>query len=256
MIDIKKAKKAFKEYIKNYNPEDPQIKLKIAHMERVAEVSKGLAKSLGLEEEDVKLAELIGLLHDIGRFEQIRIYHTFLDKKSINHGEFGAKVLFEEGLIREFIESDEYDEIIEKAIVNHNRAKIEDGLSEREFTHAKIIRDADKTDILYILTFDKTKTCYGIEDFTNQNFTDEIYREFFEEKTINYSNMKNEADILIAHFAYIFDFNYDYGLSFVKQNKYLEKMYNRYEFKDKETMKKYTKIYEEANNYIINRIKN
>lgn len=256
MIDIKRAKNAFKNYIKNYNPEDPQIKLKIAHMLRVAEVSKSLAKSLDLKEEDVELAELIGLLHDIGRFEQIRIYHTFLDKKSINHGEFGAKILFEEGLIREFIEDNKYDEIIKKAIINHNRARIEEGLNERELIHAKIIRDADKTDILYILTFDKTKTCYGIEDFTDQKFTDEIYREFFEEKTINYANMKNEADILIAHFAYIFDFNYEYGLSVVKQNEYLEKMYKRYEFKDKETTEKYKNIYEEANKYIISRIKN
>lgn len=256
MIDIVKAKETFKKYIKNYNPDDPQIKLKISHMLRVADVSKNLAKSLELSEEDVKLAELIGLLHDIGRFEQIRIYHTFLDKKSINHGEFGAKILFEDGLIREFIEEDKYDEIIRNAILNHNRGKIEEGLSKQEVLHAKIIRDADKTDILYILTFDKTKTCYGIEDFTNQKFTDEICREFFEEKAIHYSNMKNEADILIAHFAYIFDFNFEYGLKVVKENEYLEKMYKRYEFKDKETMEKYEKIYKEANNYILSRIKN
>ena len=255
MIEIIKAKKAFNEYIKTYNPEDPQIKLKITHMLRVAEVSKRIAKGLGLSEEDVKLAELIGLLHDIGRFEQIRIYHTFLDKKSINHGELGAKILFEDGIIKEFIEDDKYNEIIKKAILNHNRAKIEEGLSERELLHAKIIRDADKTDILYILTFDKTKTCYGIEDFTNQKFTNEICREFFEEKAINYSNIENEADILIAHFAYIFDFNFEYGLSIVKENEYLEKIYKRYDFKDKETMKKYNDIYKEANNYILSRIK-
>ena len=250
MIDIKRAKYAFKEYVKNYNPEDPQIKLKIAHMERVADVARNTAQYLKLSEEDIELAELIGLLHDIGRFEQIRIYHTFVDKKSINHGEFGAKILFEEGLIREFIEDNQYDNIIKKAILNHNRKEIEDGLTERELLHSKIIRDSDKTDILYILTFDKTKTCYGVEDFSNQKFTDEVYREFMEERTLNYSNMENEADILVAHFAYIFDFNYEYGLNYIKENGYLEKLYKRYNFKDKETMEKYNKIYEEAKSYI------
>ena len=47
-IDIVKAKKAFKEYVKNYNPEDAKIKIKIAHIERVAQVAKQLAENLNL----------------------------------------------------------------------------------------------------------------------------------------------------------------------------------------------------------------
>ena len=70
MIDIVRAKKAFKEYVKKYNPDDSKVKLKIAHIERTAEVAKKLATELMLEKEDIELAELIGLLHDIGRFEQ------------------------------------------------------------------------------------------------------------------------------------------------------------------------------------------
>lgn len=80
-IDIEKAKDAFKEYVKNYDPEDKQVKLKIEHIERVSQLAKNMAEELKLSEEDIALAELIGLLHDIGRFEQIRIYHTFVDKK-------------------------------------------------------------------------------------------------------------------------------------------------------------------------------
>lgn len=109
MIDIVRAKKAFKEYVKKYNPDDSKVKLKIAHIERTAEVAKKLATELMLEKEDIELAELIGLLHDIGRFEQIRIYHTFVDKISIDHGKLGAKILFEDGLIRNFIEDKKYD---------------------------------------------------------------------------------------------------------------------------------------------------
>lgn len=111
-INITKAKEAFKEYVKNYDPEEGRVKVKISHIERVANLARKMAEELNLSEEDIQLAELIGLLHDIGRFEQIRLYHTFVDRKSVNHGELGAKILFEDGLIRNFIETDEFDEII------------------------------------------------------------------------------------------------------------------------------------------------
>ena len=117
MIDINRAKNAFDEYVKNYNPENGKIRLKISHIKRVASISKDIATELGLSKEDIQLAELIGLLHDIGRFEQVRIYNTFVDKNSINHGQLGAKILFEDGLIRNFVEDNQYDEIIRKAIV-------------------------------------------------------------------------------------------------------------------------------------------
>lgn len=158
LIDIKKTKQEFKRYVENYNPKDEKIKIKINHIERVAEISKKIAQNLKLSEEEIQLAELIGLLHDIGRFEQIRLYNTFNDKDSINHGEFAVKILFEDGLIRKFIETDKYDKIIKLAIVNHNRTYIEEGLTERELLHAKIIRDADKTDIYSVLISENKKT--------------------------------------------------------------------------------------------------
>ena len=126
MIDVQKALNEYNKYIKNYNIKDDKIALKVAHMLRVKENAKKIARSLKLENEDVELAELIGLFHDIGRFEQVRIYNTFVDKNSVNHGELGAKILFEDGLIRNFITDNSFDEIIKKAIINHNRNQIED----------------------------------------------------------------------------------------------------------------------------------
>lgn len=194
-IDIEKAKQAFKEYVKNYDQEDKQVKLKIEHIERVSQLARNMAEKLKLSEEDIALAELIGLLHDIGRFEQIRIYHTFIDKKSINHGELGAKVLFEEGLIRKFIETDEFDEIIRLSIINHNRDDIEEDLTERQLLHAKLIRDADRTDIFYILITGEEKTIWETDNMNNEIVTNEIYREFIEDKHIKFKNMETSGDI-------------------------------------------------------------
>ena len=115
------------------------------------------------------------MLHDIGRFEQVRLYHTFNDGKSVNHAEIGVKILFEDGLIREFIEDKQYDEIIKIAILNHNRQAIETGLTERQLLHSKIIRDADKIDIYYSLTIYSKEAVWESKDLSNDIISDEIY---------------------------------------------------------------------------------
>ena len=250
LIDMIEAKKAFKEYVKKYNPEDEKIKIKIAHIERVAENSKRIAENLNLSQEDIELAELIGLLHDIGRFEQVRLYHTFVDKDSINHGEYGAKVLFEDGLIRKFIKDDKFDRIIKWAIVNHNRADIEEGLTERENLHAKIIRDADKTDIFTILISGDKKAIWEKADLSGDKISDEIYREFVEDKRINYKERKTSADILVSHFNYVYDLNFPETRKIIRDNKYIDKLYQRFKFNDAETMKRFNEIYRLSKEYI------
>ncbi len=250
LIDMIEAKKAFKEYVKKYNPEDEKIKIKIVHIEKVAENSKRIAQNLGLSQEDVELAELIGLLHDIGRFEQVRLYHTFVDKDSINHGEYGAKILFEDGLIRNFIKDNKFDKIIKLAIVNHNRADIEEDLTERERLHAKIIRDADKTDIFRILISGDKKAIWEKADLSDDKISDEIYREFVEDKRINYKERKTSADILVSHFNYVYDLNFPETRKIIRDNKYIDKLYQRFKFNDAETMKKFNEIYRLSKEYI------
>lgn len=255
MIDIIKAKKAFKQYVAKYNPEDPQIALKIKHISTVTNVAKEIAEELKLPEEDIKLAELIALLHDIGRFEQIKRYHTFADRHSINHGKLGVELL-QEGLIRNFIEDEQYDNIIYTAILNHNKNRIEPNLDERTNLHAKIIRDADKTDIYNILLTDKIEAIYnGCLDMSKEKITEKIYKQFLEDKEIIYPDMVTHADNVVAHIAYVFDFNYKYGLRILKQNNSVEKLINRMNFKDADTIKKFENIKKIANEYIEERLK-
>lgn len=256
MIDLKKAKREINNYTKQYDLENDRIKVKIAHIQRVAQNSKKIAESLNLEKEDIELSELIGLLHDIGRFEQARIYNTFVDRNSVNHGELGVKILFEDRLIDKIIEDRQYDDIIKKSILNHNRnPKNVETSNERELLHSKIIRDADKIDILYILTFGKKEVAWEKADLSEETITDEIYREFIEEKSIDYSKRKTSADILVSHFAYIFDIYFKCSLKIIEENRYLEKVYNRFTFKDELTKKRIDEIYNIAVDYIDKKIK-
>ena len=257
MIDITKAKKAFKEYVKNYDIENPKIKLKIAHIERTSEVARKMAESLELQKEDIELAELIGLLHDIGRFEQVRKYNTFVDHLSENHAKIGVDILFKDGLIRNFIEDDTYDKIIELAIINHNKDKnmLPTNLSPKEELHVKLIRDSDKVDIIYILTFDDQKTLWDSDNLNKEIFSDEIYNEFIKDHNIIYKNRKTNADKLISQFAFAFDFNFDYGLKYIDENKYYDKLYNRFNFEDEKTRKRFKEIYNLTEKYIKERLK-
>lgn len=250
MIDREKALKAFYEYVSKYNPEDEKIMVKIEHIQRVAKNANDIAENLKLSKEDIDLAWLIGVLHDIGRFEQVRLYHTFNDGKSVNHAEIGSKILFEDGLIREFIEDKQYDEIIKIAILNHNRPAIETGLTERQLLHSKIIRDADKVDIYYSLTIYSKEAVWESKDLSNDIISDEIYREFKEDKRMNYKNRKSAADGLVCHFAYVYDFNYKYSLQIIYANNYIEKIYKRHKFNDAKTMERYNEIFNIAMKYV------
>lgn len=230
MINLSQAKEEFEKYVKPYGRDNVKICRKIEHSYRVIEVAEQIAKTLKLEEEDLELAKLIGLLHDIGRFEQIRIYDTFSDKDSIDHADLGVKILFEDGLIRKFIEDDKYDNIIYKAIKNHNKYAIEDGLDEKELLHAKIIRDADKTDIyeVYIRDIESNENAiFNYDNISKEKISDKVLEAVKEHKLVDRYYTVNEADRYVAALAFIFDFNFKKGLELVKERKYITKLINR-----------------------------
>ena len=208
MIDIKKAEQAFKKYVSNYDQNDDRIKGKIRHTYQVERTAREIAKDLGLTEEDIELAVLIGLLHDIGRFDQQKNYKSFIDDKTKDHAIIGSKVLFEENLIREFIEDNKYDNIIKKAIENHNKYKIEEGLEEKELLHSKIISDADKVDNFYVKTYQKFESLFNKSYIGDEDITEDIYNTFLRKECILSANRKTSMDAWVSYIAFIFDFNY------------------------------------------------
>lgn len=70
MIDIKNAKEEFIKYTKRFDLDNENIKGKQGHSIRVMRICNQIAKNLGLSNEQIDIATLIGLLHDIARFEQ------------------------------------------------------------------------------------------------------------------------------------------------------------------------------------------
>ena len=152
-------------------------------------------------------------------------------------------------MIRKFIEDDKYDDIIKSAILNHNKIAIEEGLPERINLHAKIIRDADKTDIFYVLTQADKKELYGA-NVENEKMTDAVYEDFFENRLIKYEKVKTGVDLFAIHFSYIYDLYFSQTVEIINENKYLEKIYNRFSFKDEKTKERLDEIYKITKKYI------
>lgn len=249
------ATKQFKKYLDDYDLENGSIKLKVIHTYKVVEKSEYIARNLNLSDEDICLAKVIALLHDIGRFEQIKTFGSF-DDKNIEHAEYGVKVLFDENLIRKFIEDDSYDDLIYKAIYNHNKLQIEDGLDERTLLHSKIIRDADKLDNFRVKAEDKFEDMfpkiYNADTVFYETISPKVYNDFLAHKCIRLNDRKTILDYWLCIIAFIYDLNFDVSLRYVKENDYINKLLDRLEYRNPDTKKQIEEIRECALSYIEN----
>ncbi len=251
-IDIEKAKQEFTNYANKYDLKIPSLDRKYWHSLRVMDCAGRIAESINLNKEEVELAKLIGLLHDIARFEQYTRFSTFSDSKSIDHGDLGEKILKKDGYIRKYIEDDKYDEIILKAIRNHNKFKIEEGLSEKELVFAKIIRDADKLDIFYegVELFWTTKE--EIKKAEKETvITDEVWKCFINGDLIEHRYRITPLDEIIYFIALAFDLNFEYTWNKIKEERYIEKLLDKFDFENIEVEEKMDEVRERMNLFEI-----
>ena len=105
MKDMKEYMSIFNKYVKGFDLKNKNIMRKFHHTYRVVEHANDIAVSLKLNDDDIVLAKLCALFHDIARFSQITQYNTFIDSKSFDHGDKGYEI------VKEFIEeiSDDKD---------------------------------------------------------------------------------------------------------------------------------------------------
>lgn len=252
-IELEKAKQEFLKYTEQYDLENENIERKQQHSLRVMEISKEIATKLKLSKEEIDLAKLIGLLHDIARFEQYTHFQTFNDLNSFDHGDYGVGILEKD--IRKYIATNEYDEIIKKAIKNHNKFSIEEGLTEKEEIFAKIIRDADKLDIFYEAVHMFWK---GTEKEVEKTKISEKVLEQFKNHNLIKKDKKatrQNVDKVISIIAFMYDINFKESFEMLKKEDYINKMLDRFNFEDEETKEEIKDIRKIANKHIEDKIK-
>ena len=250
MIDREHVKNEFVKYVSNYDISDVKVKLKMDHAYRVADMCDAISDSLSLNPEDKDIAWLSGMMHDIGRFEQLRRYHTFVDADSCNHAALSADILFKEGEIRRFIEDSEDDRLLEKVIRLHN-VYILPEMNEREYLFATILRDADKIDILRVNCETPVEEIYDLplEEFVQTEISDEVYREVLEGKNVDRTKSKTGIDYLIGHIAFVFGLVYRESFRQVKEQGYLNQLLN-FPVEGEETKEKMREIRDYIQAYV------
>lgn len=213
-IDRLRAQRAFAAYVAPYNAQDPKVALKIAHTGRVAALCERIARTLPLPEAEVDLAWLCGLLHDIGRFEQLRRYGTFNDAESIDHAACSAEVLFDEGHIRDYLDDPGEDTLLRTAVAWHSAYRLPDGLDSRTRMFCDILRDADKVDILRVNVEVPMEDIYNVttEALRQSPVSPAVLDAFYGHHCVLRSLKRYPADNAVGHASLVYELVYPESL--------------------------------------------
>lgn len=285
-INREHIKKTFQEYTDRYDSTNPKIKLKIDHTYRVANLCEQIAQSLELSAAEVDLAWLSGMLHDVGRFEQLRRYNTFSDAQSIDHARFAVELLYDEGLIADYVPEISTTELVADArtwrsmgganesptaqsedmplsdilqtlriaIGEHSAYRIQKGLDERTRMFCQILRDADKVDIFRVICDTPMEEVYGFQtkDILRSAITPEVMQAFYEHHAVLRKLKKCPADYIVAHGSLTFELVYPESLRIAKEQGYLKQMMS-FQSENPDTAEIFEDLRKDLNGYLEER---
>lgn len=285
-INREHIKKTFQEYTDRYDSANPKIKLKIDHTYRVADLCEQIAQSLELSAAEVDLAWLSGMLHDVGRFEQLRRYNTFSDAQSIDHARFAVELLYDEGLIADYVPEISTTELVADArawrsmggvnesptaqsedmplsdilqtlriaIGEHSAYRIQKGLDERTRMFCQILRDADKVDIFRVICDTPMEEVYGFQtkDILRSAITPEVMQAFYEHHAVLRKLKKCPADYIVAHGSLTFELVYPESLRIAKEQGYLKQMMS-FQSENPDTAEIFEDLRKDLNGYLEER---
>lgn len=237
-IDRDAARAAFGRYVAAYDASNPSVALKVAHTLRVAALCDRIARASGFTDAGCDLAWLCGLLHDLGRFEQLRRWGTFRDAQSARHASLGAAILFgtsylddpacacrpvsdpavladderffaharAAGSIRSFVASPAMDGTIRAAVAHHSAYRLPAELDTRTRLICETVRDADKIDIMRVACTETPEATLGVsaEELLASTVSPAVEDAFYEHRTVRHDERETPADYLVglACFAY------------------------------------------------------
>lgn len=228
-----KFKAWFDNYVAGFYGDDEYVnvnlKLKEEHSRRTCEEMEYLADELGLTQNQKRIAEVIALFHDIGRFEQFVKYRTYNDVRSVNHCLLGLEVLYQKNVF-EVLQRRER-ELIERAIEYHGARELPRDLQGECLLFAKMIRDADKIDVLYVVTeyyrwYKDNQQRSGLElDLPDEpGYSMDVVDGILRGRRIDRSELRTLNDMKLCQLAWVYDVNFAPTLKRMRQRRLLEKL--------------------------------
>lgn len=215
---MKEIIEKFETYVHEFDLTNFDLERKYRHSYRVMKLIEQLARSLKLSEEDVTLACIIGILHDIGRFEQLKETDSYDDSK-FEHADFGVHYLKKSHFLEQCHVPDAWHSIIFTAIQLHNKYQIPEHLDEKTLLFTKLIRDADKIDILR-LALEKNHESTG-------EIRKQVIDEFYQKKQIHILPDFSKKEFVLVRLGFFYDLNFRKSFELVKEDDFLNKYYER-----------------------------
>jgi hypothetical protein len=232
--DLIYLKTWFKDYVAGFYKDDAMhnsiIRLKEKHTEHVCRNMILLGNALSLSDQDMMLAETMGLFHDIGRFKQYAVYGTFKDKESENHALLGLRELAAHDVLAGCTKDEK--KRINKAIACHNALDIPAGENGKTLLFIRLLRDADKLDIWRVfIEYYKDKARdkqsnpvveIGLPD--EPFYSPKVVAALTEDRFVRYQDLKTSGDFKLLLVSWVFDLNFTHSFQIVKDRKYIEKI--------------------------------
>lgn len=204
------------------------VQLKIDHTFRVLELARRITADQGFDEGDAFLAHLAALFHDVGRFPQFERYGVFNDASSENHARLGVKTLLRHKMLRDL--GNKEKRTVLGAVFLHNQRALASGLPPALDRVARVVRDADKVDIVPVMyahlrpgaPTNKAVTM-GLTPHPD-NHTPELLEELRQRRIASYSLMRWHNDFKLLVMTWIYDINYPASLRLLREGGHLDEL--------------------------------
>lgn len=144
---LEELTRSYDAYVDTFRAVDGRLpammQLKRAHTARVVANAALIADGEGFSPREREVALAAALLHDTGRYEQLRRYDTFRDSESVDHAVLSHAIVREKGWMA--------DPAVLDAVLWHNRRDLPERMEPLTAVAAHTVRDADKLDIFRVL---------------------------------------------------------------------------------------------------------
>lgn len=220
----------FEAYVDNFRSSEEEISenidLKRVHTFKVCENIVRIARSIHLGEDKLRLAEAIGLFHDVGRFEQLRLHKTFSDRISLDHAALGISLLKGSDILKGLNESERH--ILQRAIWHHNKYDISESERPDVLLFSRLIRDADKLDIFRVVTDyfrrrqQQPNSALDFGLLEGPGLSREAVEDILNCRMVKIDNLGNLNDMRLMYLSWAFDLNFPVTIFCVLDKSYLD----------------------------------
>ena len=210
MTQNQKLTERYNAYVDTFRGADgklpPMMELKRIHTAHVVANARLIAEGEGFDAETARACDAAALLHDTGRYEQLKRYNTFRDADSIDHAVFSHDIVKEKG----WLDGDPQCEAILTAVLVHNRRDVPDDLDPLTEAAVHTVRDADKLDIYRVLEnqIATTDWRHNCEAFWNLPTTvrpnPAVVAAIRAGRPVDYQNIKSLADFVLIQVGWMY----------------------------------------------------